>query len=390
MAYGYHPFSEVYPLLEGPAYDDFANDIAANGLAVAILLYQGKIIDGRNRDKACAEAGVEPRYEEATCTTDEEAIKLVLSLNSHRRHLSDDQLKFAAARLANLKHGQNAGQSEISKEISEQTNVIPMSRAAELMKQPVAEVKKARAVQEHAPELEKEVSEGRMTLGEASTIAFNKARPQKEAARNDRDTEVVALKRKGRTNREIAEKVGIAPSVVHGILVKHGLANTTTEKRGGTSGLPKPPKSAKAEARKAYDTHRDGLKKRELTREEVDPEFTGTPLEFTGKYGHCPQRTARELARDGAKEWSFVARKMVSDFQKQPELKPVDLNWLRDPLPPAEDARLVDALAVLGPIVDHLRAIRAKSAVLKDARPTVVNGNGKAGDDVPETALAIP
>ena len=61
--YAFHPFSEIWPLLEGEAFDDLATDIAANGLLVPIMLYQDKILDGRNRDRACVEAGVEPRYE---------------------------------------------------------------------------------------------------------------------------------------------------------------------------------------------------------------------------------------------------------------------------------------------------------------------------------------
>lgn len=44
---------------------DFAalrEDIKANGLRQAIVLYDGMILDGSHRYRACIEAGVEPRF----------------------------------------------------------------------------------------------------------------------------------------------------------------------------------------------------------------------------------------------------------------------------------------------------------------------------------------
>ena len=54
-----------------------------------------KILDGRNREKACASVGVEPRY--TTVETDD-PIAYVLSKNLHRRHLSTSQRTMIAAK----------------------------------------------------------------------------------------------------------------------------------------------------------------------------------------------------------------------------------------------------------------------------------------------------
>jgi len=61
-------------------------DIGAHGLLQPIVLHEGKILDGRNRYRACQHAGVEPRFEE---WRDESPTAYVLSLNLHLRHLAD-------------------------------------------------------------------------------------------------------------------------------------------------------------------------------------------------------------------------------------------------------------------------------------------------------------
>src|SRR4029077_5865801 len=101
----HHRFSEIWPLMNGKALDDLALDIAAHGLRTPILTYQGEVLDGRGRERACEMAGVAARYEEAQVSSDDEALDLAVSLNQHRRHLTNEQLAFVAARLANFKQG---------------------------------------------------------------------------------------------------------------------------------------------------------------------------------------------------------------------------------------------------------------------------------------------
>lgn len=86
----YHPVSQLFPLLEGDEFDHLKADIAENGLLEAIWLDQdGRIIDGRNRHRACIETHTDPRFR--TWTGTGSLVTFVVSLNLHRRHLSYDQ-----------------------------------------------------------------------------------------------------------------------------------------------------------------------------------------------------------------------------------------------------------------------------------------------------------
>jgi len=91
-----HEFAAVFPLLEGEALEELTKDIAANGQMVPILVFEGAILDGRNRYRACCAVGVTPITEQARVKDRESALRLVISLNIKRRHLSEAQRGMAA------------------------------------------------------------------------------------------------------------------------------------------------------------------------------------------------------------------------------------------------------------------------------------------------------
>lgn len=102
----FHPYSEVFPLIEGDDFSALVADIKTNGLREKIWLYDGKVIDGRNRFLACQKAKVKPQYREFKGTEDA-ALTFVISANITRRHLTFEQRAMSAARVATLRKGDN-------------------------------------------------------------------------------------------------------------------------------------------------------------------------------------------------------------------------------------------------------------------------------------------
>jgi ParB-like chromosome segregation protein Spo0J len=93
-----HPMANLFPMIEGAEFDELVEDLRQNGLRTPLVLHpDGRLLDGRNRLRACLAAGVEPRFE---CWDGKgSALELVISLNLRRRHLNESQRALLAARL---------------------------------------------------------------------------------------------------------------------------------------------------------------------------------------------------------------------------------------------------------------------------------------------------
>jgi len=61
---------------------------------------------------------------------------------------------------------------------------------------------------------------------------------------------------------------------------------------------------------------RKGIKLRGLTREEVDPNFVGTPLEFSTKYGHVNIHTKQQIEHHKNQEQLMAWLGLVSDLDR--------------------------------------------------------------------------
>jgi len=57
-ALAFHPLSNLFPLIEGAAFQELVADVRQHGVRETVVLHEGKILDGRNRYRAAREAGV--------------------------------------------------------------------------------------------------------------------------------------------------------------------------------------------------------------------------------------------------------------------------------------------------------------------------------------------
>lgn len=91
--YLFHHISSYLPLLEDEEFDALVEDIREFGQVESAILYEGKILDGRNRYRACKKLGIdlivrEWKPSEATGIT---PLQFVISTNIMRRHLNKAQ-----------------------------------------------------------------------------------------------------------------------------------------------------------------------------------------------------------------------------------------------------------------------------------------------------------
>ena len=87
--YQIHPAAAEFPLMDEARLSALADDLRAHGQREPIRLLDGLIIDGRNRYRACALIGAEPRTEALPPDTDPWAY--VWSENGERRDLTAAQ-----------------------------------------------------------------------------------------------------------------------------------------------------------------------------------------------------------------------------------------------------------------------------------------------------------
>jgi ParB-like chromosome segregation protein Spo0J len=157
-----HPLTEQFPEIQGSEFDELAASIKADGPKEPITLFEGMILDGRNRYRACIAAGVEPHFQEFT---GDDPVKFVIEKNVLRRHLTASQRAMMAATLATAERGRPQGNG---------SNLAPLSNAgaAKALKVSGHSVKHAKKVQAKGiPAVRKAVENGKISVSAAAKIA---------------------------------------------------------------------------------------------------------------------------------------------------------------------------------------------------------------------------
>lgn len=192
---------------------ELADDIAVNGLREAIKVWNGAVLDGRNRQAACVKAGVAPRFEQVEPGTNPFAY--VWSLNGQRRDLTADQRYLLWKKCAEQSEAWQAEQKRLRDE---------------------ANAKRAEAAKERPRNSDGTLSSGATRSGttgegEKKPEPTKKAKPQRET---EKKAEASGTNRGSveRMDKLVKERPDLAEKVVTGEL--SGAAAIRTMKRDET------------------------------------------------------------------------------------------------------------------------------------------------------------
>jgi N6-adenosine-specific RNA methylase IME4/ParB-like chromosome segregation protein Spo0J len=198
-----HPLANLLPAMSEAEYAELLASIRTDGLLLPVLLHRdGRILDGRHRDRACDELGLDPD----TVTfegSDDEALAHVLALNLKRRHLSETQRAAIAADLATMRQGERTDLASIEARLSQPVaaGLLNVSRSAVQR----AQVVKARGV----PELFEAIRLDKLAVSLAATLADLPAEQQRQALARieagERSNHVVVSERRVERARTIEE-----------------------------------------------------------------------------------------------------------------------------------------------------------------------------------------
>ena len=159
-----HELATLFPLLQDSPLEQLREDIKVHGIRKPIVLYDGKILDGRNR-YACARAlGIDCPV---TVYNEGDPLGFVVSLNLHRRHLTESQRAMVAGNLANMGQG-----SRTDLEPRANLHEVSTADAADLLNVSERSVKSGRKVRDKGDDsLIDAVESGQVSVSAAADVA---------------------------------------------------------------------------------------------------------------------------------------------------------------------------------------------------------------------------
>jgi len=163
MTYELHPLCTLFPRITGSEFEALCDDIVAHGLREPIVVFDGMVLDGGNRYRACLERQVTPEF---VPYDGPDAVAFVLSANLHRRHLSPGQHAAIVSSCVNWAEAQPRGGDRKS----DQSATLHFDSAADRAKVSGASLrtqKMADKVAKADPGLARDVAQGTVSLPKA-------------------------------------------------------------------------------------------------------------------------------------------------------------------------------------------------------------------------------
>ena len=180
-------YALIYPEMDPSDYRHLMDSIRQQSLLEPIALGQGQVIDGRHRQRACIEAGVNPRYVHLDPAIN--PLAYVLASHLARRHLDEGQRALVAHHLSRMSRpGGDRRSTQYQRgtyHSADLPNGLTQRQAANLLNISPRLVRDAGRIMADdstaAPALQQAVTEGRMRISDARQALSQPPEVQEQA-----------------------------------------------------------------------------------------------------------------------------------------------------------------------------------------------------------------
>ena len=173
-----HELAAAFPLTEGKEFEQMKKSIETEGQQIPVIMYKGKLLDGRNRWQACRELGIAVKAVEwhGPGTAEE----MILAINLRRRHLTTGQKAAIAVKLLPFIE-QQAAKRMMAGTAADPSAKLHQGRSDELAGKKVGvcgrSVSKANEIKVASPDIFHQLFIGELTLAQAQ----RRIKPQAES-----------------------------------------------------------------------------------------------------------------------------------------------------------------------------------------------------------------
>ena len=352
--YPIHPLAQKVPQTGAMDYQLVKASITREGQEFPIIRDKGLIIDGRTRLRICCELGIEPRFEEYSGTLPVEQYILVTNLRRNLTKLEREQMlaDFASVILPQIDEEMKRREQEGLAKGHKLPGRVGGGKQVEARKDSIAPRVAKTSFEETHP--------GTMALCKAMGATIDQARNLKTIYKDA--PELLS---------EVAQHGGLTKTAEEVRKRKAGSKQRTARKTNG-----KDPAQEAVEWRNKVNANRWYGKRGEdifLSREQIDPDFQGTDMEFAAKYGHCSVTTAEqrrineEHMRFG--KWLNIVRDKTLEglLRNLTECESFPVSYLIDFVSRGKIAerRMADILNRLNLIIEAAKSIEPMLASIK-------------------------
>ena len=167
-----HPLSAAFPAMSA---DDFAalkDDIERNGQREPVIVFEGMVLDGWHRYRACTDLGI--KAQQFTFPEGKDPVAFVLSQNLHRRHLTASQRAAAVVSCAEWQPPNVKKTGRVEPSSTHAKTNAEMAKVAQVTPRTITDAKVA-----HKAGFTEVIKAGGMTVKEAAQVA--RGTPAKKA-----------------------------------------------------------------------------------------------------------------------------------------------------------------------------------------------------------------